>query len=425
MVTSPRTVVFLLALVALPAASEAKEKKGGEQLAPWQVWGILTGSQWKLIPTLELAGASYPESGELAGQGGAGLSIKQRWAANKASYGATLAHEPFALRVFNFGDGEDSYSPERLTQSTDTVAAAMRWQKRWSETFSTDGQASVSQRWAENASDERRLTEASWAFEEREAFGLRPVSWTATARYGRSIYPQYRVADRALDSEWGVLEVATDYRLSDRVELTAGYSVRSTQYLDAKYDAVDSAGKVATATEDKSLLRQTGSVGASWKAADGLKLTTELELLRNDYSNYMRQMTGRDASGNPVVRLIRDYEDATRSLLRIGASYRPTDAWKVRFSAAGWVRPYDTYQARDVDNDWLEETREDSGVNLDLSGEVALGEVTLAESEGFTFAAVASGSYDTQSSNMERELSFATNYAVTRLYLGVAISGIE
>jgi len=301
----------------------------------------------------------------------------------------------------------------------------MRWQKRWSETFSTDGQASVSQRWAENASDERRLTEASWAFEEREAFGLRPVSWTATARYGRSIYPQYRVADRALDSEWGVLEVATDYRLSDRVELTAGYSVRSTQYLDAKYDAVDSAGKVATATEDKSLLRQTGSVGASWKAADGLKLTTELELLRNDYSNYMRQMTGRDASGNPVVRLIRDYEDATRSLLRIGASYRPTDAWKVRFSAAGWVRPYDTYQARDVDNDWLEETREDSGVNLDLSGEVALGEVTLAESEGFTFAAVASGSYDTQSSNMERELSFATNYAVTRLYLGVAISGIE
>ena len=425
MVISPRNLVFLLGLAALPAAAEAKETKGGEQLAPWQVWEVLTNSQWKLIPTAELTAASYPESGELAGQGGAGLSIKQRWAGNKASYGATLEHEPFALRVFNFGDGEDSYSPERLTQSTDTVAAAMRWQRRWSETFSTDGAASVSQRWAENAADERRLTEASWAFEEREAFGLRPMSWTATAGYGRSIYPQYRVADRALDSEWGSLDVATGYRVTDKVELTAGYSVRSTQYLDAKYDDVDSDGKVARAMEDKSLLRQTGSVGASWKAADGLKLTTELELLRNDYSNYMRQMTGRDASGNPVVRLIRDYEDATRSLLRIGASYRPTDAWKVRFSAAGWVRPYDTYQARNADNDWLDKTREDSGVNLDLSGEVALGEVTLAESEGFTFAAVASGSYDTQSSNMERELSFATNYAVTRLYLGVSIERVE
>lgn len=423
--TTLRNLVFLLGLAVLPAVAEAKETKGGEQLAPWQVWEVLTASHWRLIPTLELAEASYVESSELGGQGGAGLSIKQRWAGNKATYGATLQHEPFALRVFNFGDGEDSYSPERLTQSTDTMAAAMRWQKRWSDTFSTDGSTSVSQRWAENASDERRLTEASWAFEEREAFGLRPVSWTATARYGRSIYPQYRVADRALDSEWGVLEVATDYRLTDRVELTAGYSVRSTQYLDAKYDAVDSSGKVTTATEDKSLLRQTGSVGASWRAADGIKLTTELELLRNDYSDYTRVMTGRGASGGFEDRLIRDYEDATRSLLRLGAYYRPTDAWKVRVSAAGWVRPYDTYQARNADNDWLEERRFDSGVNLDLSGEVALGEVALAESEGFAFSAVVSGSYDMQSSNMERELSFATNYAVTRIYVGVAIEGME
>lgn len=425
MVITPRNLVFILGLAALPVAVEAKETKGGEQLAPWQVWEVLTNSQWKLIPTLELAGASNVESSELAGLSGAGLSIEQRWAANKASYSAAYQHEPFALRMFNFGDGEDNYFPERLTQSTDTMTAAMRWQKRWSDTFSTDGAASVSQRWAENASDERQLTEASWAFEEREAFGLRPLSWTATARYGQSIYPQYRLTDRALDSEWGVLEVATDYRLTDKVELTGGYSVRSTQYLDAKYDAVDSTGRVTRATEDKSLLRQTGSVGASWKVADGLKLTAKLELLRNDYSDYLRVITGRDATGLFEERLIRDYEDATRGLLRLGAIYRPTDAWKVRFSAAGWVRPYDTYQARSADNDWLEETRLDGGVNLDLSGALALGEVALAESEGFTFSAVASGSYDRQSSNMERELSFATNYAVTRLYVGVAIEGFE
>lgn len=420
MVTTPRNLLSIVVIAGLPAVATAKEAGGGEQQAQWQVWEVLKESQWSLIPTAALAGASYPESGELAGQGGAGLSIKQRWAANKANYSATYQHEPFALRMFNFGDGEDSYSPERLTQSTDTMTAAMRWQKRWSETFSTDGAASVSQRWAENVSDERRLTEASWAFAQREAFGLRPVSWTATARYGRSIYPQYRVADRALDSEWGVLEVESDYRLSERMELSAVYAVRSTQYLDAKYDAVDSTGKVTTATEDKSLLRQSGTVGVSWKAADGLKLTTELELLRNDYSNYTRVMTGRDADGNYEDRLIRDYEDATRSLLRLGATYRPTDAWKVRLSAAGWYRDYDTYQARNRDNDWINETREDGGVNLDLSGEVA-----LAEAAGFAFSGVTNGSYDTQSSNMERERSFATNYAVTRLYLGVAIEGIE
>jgi hypothetical protein len=166
-------------------------------------------------------------------------------------------------------------------------------------------------------------------------------------------------------------------------------------------------------------------VGASWKAVEGLKLTSELELVRSDYSDYMREMEGRDASGNTEARLIRDYEDATRCLLRLGANYRPTEAWKVRFSAAGWVRPYDTYQARNADNDWLDETRLDAGVNLDLSGELALGQVVLAEGEGFSFSAVASGSYDTQSSNMERQVSFATNYAVTRLYLGVSVSGIE
>jgi len=207
MVTTPRNFLSLFVLAGLPAVATATEAGGGEQRAQWQVWEVLKESQWSLIPTAALAGASYPESGELAGQGGAGLTIKQRWAANKANYSASYQHEPFALRMFNFGDGEDTYSPERLTQSTDTMTAAMRWQKRWSATFSTDGAASVSQRWAENASDERRLTEASWAFAQREAFGLRPVSWTATARYGRSIYPQYRVADRALDSEWGVLEV--------------------------------------------------------------------------------------------------------------------------------------------------------------------------------------------------------------------------
>lgn len=420
MVTPPRSLPIVLLLAGLPAAAGAREVGRGEQLAPWQVWEVLASSHWKLIPTAELSGASYAESGEVAGQGGAGLSVKQRWAANRASYGVTLQHEPFAMRVFNFGDGEESYSPERLTQSTDTLAAAMRWQKRWSETFATDGSASVSQRWAENAADERRLTEASWAFAQEEALGLRPVSWTATARYGRSIYPQYRVADRALDSEWGVLEVATDYRLTDRIALTADYAVRSTQYLDAKYDDVDAAGKVTTATEDKSLLRQTGTVGASWKAADGLRLTTELELIRNDYSNYTRNMTGRDPDGNYEDRLIRDYEDATRSLVRLGATYRPSDASKIRFGAEGWVREYDTYQARDAGNRWLDETRSDSGVNLDLSGEVA-----LAEAAGFAFSGIASSSYDTQSSNMRRELSFATNYAVTRLYVGFAVEGIE
>lgn len=419
MVTPLRRIALLL-LAGLPVVAEAKEVGGGEELAPWQVWEVLSHSHWKLIPTAELAIGTYPESGDLGGRGGAGLSVKQHWAANRASYGVTLQHEPFAMRVFNFGDGEESYSPERLTQSTDTMAAAMRWQKRWSETFSTDGSASVSQRWAENASDERRLTEASWAFAQEEAFGLRPVSWTATARYGRSIYPQYRVADRALDSEWGVLEVESDYRLTNRLELSARYAVRSTQYLDAKYDDVDATGRVTTALEDKSLLRQTGTVGASWKAAGGLKLTTELEVIRNDYSNYTRNMTGRDADGNYEDRLIRDYEDSTRSLVRLGATYRPNDASKFRFGADGWVRNYDTYQARDAGNDWLNETRFDSGVNLDLSGEVA-----LAEAAGFAFSGVGSGSYDTQSSNMKRERSFATNYAVTRLYLGFEVKGVE
>ena len=417
---TPRNLLASLILVGLPTVATAKETSGGERVVPWRVWEVLSSAEWKLIPTAELGAASYTESGEVAAQGEAGLAIKQRWSGNRASYGASFQHAPFALRVFNFGDGEESYSPERLTQRTDTAAASMRWQKRWSETFSTDGSASVSQRWAEHPSDERRLTEASWTFAQEEAFGMRPISWNASARYGRSIYPQYRVADRALDSEWGTLDVASDYALSEAVTLTAGYAIRSTQYLDAKYDAVDSDGKVTRSTEDKSLLRQTGSVGGTWRAVDGLKLTGELEILRNDYSDYTREMTGRDATGAYEDRLIRDYEDATRTLLRLGASYKPSDDWKVRVGAEAWSRAYDTYQARDAGNHWLDETREDSGLNFDLSGEMA-----LAEAAGFAFSAVANGSYDSQSSNMEREVSFATNYAVTRIFAGVAIEGVE
>lgn len=417
--TTLRPASLLVALALAPAGAAANEAEG-EQKSAWRVLEILRSSEWALLPAAELLGAGYAESGAVDGAGGAGLTLKQRWAANRASYEAALDHEPFALRVFNFGDGEDAYSPERLTQQTDTMRAAMRWQKRWSDNFLTDGNASVSQRWAENPADERRLTEASWAFEQREAFGLPQASWTATARYGRSIYPQYRVADRALDSEWGTLEVTTEYRLNEAVALEAGYAVRSTQYLDAKYDAVDSTGKVTRSDNDKSLLRQTATVGATWRPDAAWKLTAEAELLRNDYSDYTRMMTGRDATGAFEDRLIRDYEDATRALGRVAVNWRPDDGWKVRLAADGWVRDYDTYQARNAGNRWLDETRTDRGIDLDASAEKALGEAA-----GFAFGAVARGSYDSQLSNMEREVSFATNYDITRFYLGVQVEGVE
>ena len=94
----------------------------------------------------------------------------------------------------------------------------------------------------------------------------------------------------------------------------------------------------------------------------------------------------------PVLREEADFKSAAsassatrpwpRCLLRLGANYGPTGAWKVRFSAAGWVRPDNTYQTRNADNDWLEETRLDGGLNLDLSGGVALGQVVLPLGRG-------------------------------------------
>jgi hypothetical protein len=125
-------------------------------------------------------------------------------------------------------------------------------------------------------------------------------------------------------------------------------------------------------------------------------------------------MTGRLDAGALEPRFIRDYYDYDRHRLKATARWSPSVGLRFELFGEYWVRRFDTYEARDADNRWLGERRVDHDLEAGLEASYALHDAGDHRVELVAFA-----SHLRRRSNMERELSFATNYDVTRLFIGI------
>ena len=98
------------------------------------------------------------------------------------------------------------------------------------------------------------------------------------------------------------------------------------------------------------------------------------------------------------------------------------DRLRVAAAAAAWIRHFDVYEARTADNYWTGELRLDTEVEASLELAVRVATVRSKRMRHDFFVSLL-GSHVSRRSNMQRQISLATNFDITRAFLGFEVRG--
>lgn len=332
--------------------------------------------------------------------------------------GLGYTYDPFTTKTFNFAEDEGVDEGTRLVQSMHEVDARATWKTHpWSSLRSKlelDGdlwfpKSDRDRRWSARLSAEARLGALRGLYGEVEA----------SARLKK--FPNYEVADRRIDQHELEGSGRIGYRWSRRSGVAAGLEVNLSDYLDARYDALAADGSVVRASESKDYVTSTYVVELEVRDLRFLELRLDYAYEINDSQHYDRRMTGRDESGDLIAKFIPDYYDYRRHRVSFRPEWTPSPAFRVSGDAELWVRDFDTYEARTESNRWTGDLRHDT--SLDLGGEISwrVRRFSLLGARHGLFL-TAFGSHLRRRSNMRREVSLATNFEVTRVFLGLTIA---
>ena len=151
-----------------------------------------------------------------------------------------------------------------------------------------------------------------------------------------------------------------------------------------------------------------------------LRLSATYEYEVNDAKHYNRRMPGRDALGNTELKFIPDYYDYGRHRTELKAKFSPTPRLFLSALAEGWWRAFETYEARNSDNVWTGELRHDTSLELGAEASYRLFEIGTDAFQHVVFA-TCFASHLERRSNMQREVSLATNFDVSRVFVGVEV----
>ncbi|MEZ4380599.1 MAG: hypothetical protein R3A79_04595 [Nannocystaceae bacterium] len=235
-------------------------------------------------------------------------------------------------------------------------------------------------------------------------------------------YPDYLVATRRIDQEGVEGGVLVGHKLGEVARLRGGFAATFTNYLDARYNTLAANGVFLRAEESKNYISLTPWADVRVTPGRGLTLAARYVYQRHLTQHYDRVMTGRDEFASLQPKFFAGYYDYRRHRFRLAGGGSLGDRLELRLYAEAWVRRFDVYEARDVDNYWTGELRLDT--ELELGGDASVRLYTpprakLAPSLYLTLF----GSHIHRRSNMERQVSLATNFDVTRVFLGVELRG--
>ena len=133
-------------------------------------------------------------------------------------------------------------------------------------------------------------------------------------------------------------------------------------------------------------------------------------------------MTGRDEFSSLQPKFFEGYYDYRRHRFRLYGGWSLRDRFELRLYGEAWVRRFDVYEARDVDNYWTGELRLDT--ELEFGGDASLRLYTLPRGKlAPSLYLTLFGSHIHRRSNMQRQVSLATNFDVTRVFLGFELRG--
>ena len=382
----------------------AKEKE--EQLKP-------------LDYELGLFGGGYAQGPSFGVLGQAGVDYAPKVKRHKFRVGTEYMHEPFSSKTFNFPE-EDQVSARRarLVQPMHIVEGKVGWGTQWTELVET-GVGFRGDWW-------------SPAYRRDERWSLRPSVnleigrskgwfWETDVEFFYKKFPNYLIADRRIDQQGVDVDSELGYDFEKFAKVSAGFEWEFTDYLDARYDQPAPGGGLERATRSKDYVSYQPYVAATLKPSKGVRIRTKYEVQLNDARFYDRSMTGRDENDVLTRKFIRDYYDYIRHRVSLRVRWESKKE-RVRLEglAEYWRRDFRTYEARDAENHWLGELRTDHSV--ELGGEFSVLAHGFADDvlpQGLYVSAFASHLH--RSSNMKREVSLATNFQITRVFLGLEL----
>lgn len=367
---------------------------------------------------LDLLGGAYAEGGEASALAAAELSLDVERPAHRVTVVAGVEHDPFARRAFNFSDDDTVASPQRMVQRVDTVGGSLRWRTEPGQS-DVDVELSAAHAFTELYGDARTSVDLDAAARFGATFTERGGWIEPRLDVGARHYPDYRVADRRIDQVGAGGGIETGWSFGRPVDLSLTWHTLGTIYLDARYDAIDASGAVVRAEASKRYIAHDLEAELVARPTQSLRASLDVSWRQHDSRNYDRVVDGDAPDGSTDARLVRDYYDYGRIGIDAGVSWRPVERLRLGAGTSWWRREFSTYEARDADNVWRGDLRVDHHVGADVDVTYA-----VARRDTWELSALAEGSWLSRSSNMRRERSFATNYDLTRVFVGVSLEGI-
>ncbi len=350
-----------------------------------------------------------------------GARILHKEGARKLSLSAEYTHDPFTLRTFSFEPDEQLDRTARIVQMTDEVRGTFVWRQRLRRMLRSALWVRGGARFAESTIFDRRDGGLRYDLKMGRTTGPRGL----LSLEGRALfYPNYLVNGRRLDQWLFRTHSTVGHRWGSIVLVEVSYQFSFNPYMDSRYDTIDS-GVVVPAAKSKSHLNHRIEPSVGIEPVEDLRIDVVYRYERNDSRNYNREMSGNLPDLTRDARYMENYYGFTRHRLGLRANWEPVEKFRMMLGGAIWRRNFDTYEARNLDNVWLGERRRDQHLGIDYElGYRAWSKGSRKDVLNAGLWIIAFGAYDRRVSNMTRDVSFATNYEVARIYFGFQLENL-
>ena len=242
-------------------------------------------------------------------------------------------------------------------------------------------------------------------------------------------FPNYFIATRRIDQEGAIPSARIGYNFGKFARLAAGFTFDYTHYLDSRYNALgpdggftNPDGSFIRAEQSKNYLDYIPFGEFQLRPAKGLRIRGRYAFERQKTQHYNRVMTGRDEFASLTPYYFRGYYDYRRHRASLGISWDFRDRLRLSADVEAWVRHFDVYEARDVDNFWTGQLRLDTEIEASMAAAVRVHTIKGKHREHDFFISLV-GAHVSRNSNMTHEISLATNFDITRVLLGFEVRG--
>ncbi|MCA9637792.1 MAG: hypothetical protein KC420_17315, partial [Myxococcales bacterium] len=355
---------------------------------------------------------------------GAQAGIRQKLDPKKnhrITLGLDYEYEPFSTKTLGFPEEDDTGTglQRNLVQPIHIIAGRASRRIKWGKLVTTTLDLRGDGWWPEYHPHQR------WSL--RMAPGIR-IGRTR-GLYGElesdlfyKKFPNYFIADRHIDQEGAITTGRLGYNVGKLARLTSGFTFDFTHYLDARYNELAPDGNFLRASQSKNYLVYIPFAEFQLRPAKGLRIRGRYAFERQKTQHYNRVMTGRDEFASLTPKFFVGYYDYRRHRASLRLSWDWRDRIQLAAMGEAWIRHFDVYEARTVDNFWTGELRLDA--ELEASADAAVRVGTLRRKRwAHDFFISLSAAHVSRTSNMKRQVSLATNFDITRVFLGFEVRG--